>query len=189
MRNAAMGYTSSTSTDVAAREDRPGRHFLVARNLTATTNDESYHGSASELPPATLHGYAEWDFSGVPDPVMFQRFLDAADYWFGYSDDSSTGSYDLARECFVVVVDDQENGANAAGAGDGEVPLNPGTRPLQGSGPSAPPPHRRGAPTSTRSKPKRASSRPSLRRSTARCDYFTPLSLEKLPRVANARAS
>jgi hypothetical protein len=93
----------------------------------------------------------EWDFSGVPDPVMFQRFLDAADYWFGYSNDSSTGSYDLAWECFVVVVDDQENGTNAAGAGDGEVPLNPGTRPLQGSGPSAPPPHRRGTPTSTRS--------------------------------------
>jgi hypothetical protein len=31
-------------------------------------------------PPATSHGYAKWDFSGVPDPVMFQRFLDAADY-------------------------------------------------------------------------------------------------------------
>jgi hypothetical protein len=52
---------------------------------------------------------------------MFQRFLDAADYWFGYSDDSSAGSYDLARECLVVVVDDQANGANAAGDGDGEA--------------------------------------------------------------------
>jgi hypothetical protein len=81
---------------------------------------------------------------------MFQQFLDAVDYWFGYSDDSSIRSYDLARECYVVVVD-QANGANAAGAGDGEVPLNPGTGPLQGSGLSAPPPHRRGAPTSTRS--------------------------------------
>jgi hypothetical protein len=37
-----------------------------------------YHGSTSEVPPATSHGYAEWGFSGVPDPVMFQRFLDAA---------------------------------------------------------------------------------------------------------------
>jgi hypothetical protein len=55
---------------------------------------------------------------------MFQRFLDAADYWFGYSDDSSAGSYDPARECFVVVVDDRANGANAAGAGDGEAPQN-----------------------------------------------------------------
>jgi streptogramin lyase len=25
---------------------------------------------------------------------MLQRFLDAADYWFGYSDTSNTGSYD-----------------------------------------------------------------------------------------------
>jgi hypothetical protein len=106
MRNAAMAYASSASTNVAAYEDLPGRHFLAARNLTATTNDESYHGSASELPSATSHGYAEWDFSGVPDPVMFQRFLDAADYWFGYSDDSSARSYDPARECFIVVADD-----------------------------------------------------------------------------------
>jgi hypothetical protein len=29
---------------------------------------------------------------------MFRRFLDATDYWFGYSDNSSAGSYDLARE-------------------------------------------------------------------------------------------
>jgi hypothetical protein len=78
----------------------------VARNLTATTNDESYHGSSIELPPATSHGYVEWDFSGVPNPVMFQRFLDAVDYWFGYSDNSSAGSYDPAREYFVVVTND-----------------------------------------------------------------------------------
>jgi hypothetical protein len=44
---------------------------------------------------------------------MLQRFLDAVDYWFGYSDDSRAGSYDPARECFVVVVD-QANGVNAA---------------------------------------------------------------------------
>jgi hypothetical protein len=80
MCNAAMAYASSASTDVAARGGRPSRHVPVARNLTATTNDESYHGFASERPPATSHGYAEWDFSGVPDPVMFLRFLDAADY-------------------------------------------------------------------------------------------------------------
>jgi hypothetical protein len=151
MRNATMAYTSSAGIDVAAREGHPGRHLLVARNLTATTDDESYHSSTSELPPATSHGYAEWDFSGVPDPVMFQWFLDAADYWFGYSDDSSAGSYNPARECFVVVANNQANFANAAGAGDGEVPLIPGTRPLQGLGPSAPPPHHRGVPISTHS--------------------------------------
>jgi hypothetical protein len=115
MRNAAMAYASSASTDVAAYEDLPGRHLLAARNLIATTNDESYHGSASELPPATSHRYAVWDFSGVPDSMMFQRFLDAADYWFDYSGNSSAGSYDPAHECFVVVVDDQANSANAAG--------------------------------------------------------------------------
>jgi hypothetical protein len=127
MRNTAMAYVSSPGTDVAAYEDLPGHHLLAARNLIATTNDESYHGSVSELPPATSHRYAEWDFSGVPDPVMFQQFLDAADYWFGYSDDSSAGSYDPARECFVVVVDDQVNSANVAGAGDGEAP-EPGSQ-------------------------------------------------------------
>jgi hypothetical protein len=97
-----MAYVSSASTDVAAREGRPGRHVPSAGNLAATTDDESYHGSTSELSLATSHGYAKWDFSGVSDPVMFQRFLDAADYWFGYSDNSSAGSYDPTRECFVV---------------------------------------------------------------------------------------
>jgi hypothetical protein len=72
---------------------------------------------------------------------MFWRFLDATDYWFGYSDDSSAGSYDPARECCVVITSDQANAANAAEAGDGEVPPpGPGTGPRQGAGPSAPPP-------------------------------------------------
>jgi hypothetical protein len=92
------------------------------------------------LPPATSHGYAEWDFSGVLDPVMFRQFLDATDYWFGYSDNSSAGSYDPARECFVVLANDQANAANVAKAGDGEVPPGPGVGPHQGAGPSAPPP-------------------------------------------------
>jgi hypothetical protein len=50
--------------------------------------------------------------------MMLQLFLDAVDYWFGYSDDSSIGSYDPARECFVVVVDEHDDGANGAGDGD-----------------------------------------------------------------------
>jgi hypothetical protein len=75
-----MAHASSASTNVAACKGRPGRRVPAAGNLTDTTDDESHHGSTSELPPATSHGYAEWDFSSVPDPVMFQRFLDAADY-------------------------------------------------------------------------------------------------------------
>jgi hypothetical protein len=59
MRNAVTAYASSASTDVAAYEDLPGHHLLAVKDLIATTNDESYHGSASELPPATLHGYTE----------------------------------------------------------------------------------------------------------------------------------
>jgi hypothetical protein len=78
--------------------------------------------------------YAEWDFSGVPDPVMFQQFLDAADYWFGFSNDSSAGSYDPTRECFVVITNDQANATNMVEAGDGEMPPGPG------AGPIAPPP-------------------------------------------------
>jgi hypothetical protein len=70
---------------------------------------------------------------------MFQRFLDATNYWFCYSDDTSVGSYDPERECFVVVVDDQADGTNEAGAGDGEGPRNPGTGVPQNPGPSAPP--------------------------------------------------
>jgi hypothetical protein len=58
MRNAAAAYASSASTDVPAYEDLPGHHLLAVRNLIATTNYESYHSSASELPPATSHGYA-----------------------------------------------------------------------------------------------------------------------------------
>jgi hypothetical protein len=72
--------------------------------------------------------------------VIFQRFLDAADYWFGYSDNSSTRSYDPARECFVALTNDQANSANAVEGGDGEVPPGPGTGPHQGARPSAPPP-------------------------------------------------
>jgi hypothetical protein len=74
MHNAAATYASSASTDVAAYKDLPGHHLLAVRNLMATTNDESFHGSASELPLATSHGYAEYDFSDVLNLMMFQRF-------------------------------------------------------------------------------------------------------------------
>jgi hypothetical protein len=71
MRNIAATYASSVSTDVTTYEDLLGHHLLAVRNPIATPNDELYHGSASELRPTTSHGYAEWDFSSVPDPMMF----------------------------------------------------------------------------------------------------------------------
>jgi hypothetical protein len=41
MRNAAMVYASSASPNMAAREGHPRRHVPAARNLAATTDDES----------------------------------------------------------------------------------------------------------------------------------------------------
>jgi hypothetical protein len=71
---------------------------------------------------------------------MFRRFLDATDYWFGCSDDSSTGSYDPARECCVVIANDPANATGAAGASDGEVTPALGTASRLAAGPSAPAP-------------------------------------------------
>jgi hypothetical protein len=139
LRGATMAYVTFANIDATTRRVRPGRHVPAARDPSASADDESSHSSASELPPDTSHGYAEWDFTGVSDPVMFRWFLDAADYWFGYSDDSSAGSYDPSRECCAVITNDQANAANATEAGDGEVPPGPGTGPRQGAEPSAPP--------------------------------------------------
>jgi hypothetical protein len=140
LHSAATASVASANTNAVARRARRSYHASAVRNPSASAADESSHGSASELPPAASHGYAEWHFSGVPDPVMFRRFLDATDYWFSYSDNSSAGSYAPTRECFVVLANDQANAANVAEAGDGEVPPGPGTGPHQGAGPSAPPP-------------------------------------------------
>jgi hypothetical protein len=139
LSGATTAYVASANANAATRRARPGCHVPAARDPGASAGDESSRGSAGELPRATSHGYAEWDFSGVPDPVMFRQFLDATDDWFGYSDDSSAGSYDPAWECCVVITNNQANAANAAEAGDGEVPIGPGTGPRLGAGPSTPP--------------------------------------------------
>jgi hypothetical protein len=92
LRGATAAFVANANANTTMCRVPPGRHILVARDPSASTGDESSQDSTDELPPATSHGYAEWDFSGVPDPVMFRRFLDATDYWFGYSDDSSAGA-------------------------------------------------------------------------------------------------
>jgi hypothetical protein len=66
LRGATTAYVASANTDAVARRARPIRHVPAVRNPSASADDESSYGSASELPPATSHGYAEWDFSGVP---------------------------------------------------------------------------------------------------------------------------
>jgi hypothetical protein len=58
LRGAAVVHVASI--DAVAREGRPGHRVPADENPAATTDDESYHVSTSELPPATSHGYAEW---------------------------------------------------------------------------------------------------------------------------------
>jgi hypothetical protein len=140
LRGATTVYVASANTNAAVRRACHGHYVPTARDPSASAGCESSQGFADKLLPATSHGYAEWNFSGVPDPVMFRGFLDATDYWFGYSDDSSAGSYDPARECCVVITTDQANAAYATKAGNGEVPPGLGTGPRMAAGPSAPPP-------------------------------------------------
>jgi hypothetical protein len=79
LRGATAAYAANANASTTMRRVPPGRHVYVARDPSASAGDESSLGSLDALPPTTLHGYAEWDFSGVPDPVMFRRFIDATD--------------------------------------------------------------------------------------------------------------
>jgi hypothetical protein len=72
LRGATAAYTANTSANTTMCRVPPGRHVYVARDPSASAGDESSLGSLDALPLATSHGYAEWDFSGVPDPVMFR---------------------------------------------------------------------------------------------------------------------
>jgi hypothetical protein len=63
---------------MAAYEDLPDYHLLAVRNLIATTNDESYHGSASDPPPprdlARVRGVGLLWRTGLSDvPVVSRR--------------------------------------------------------------------------------------------------------------------
>jgi hypothetical protein len=72
LHGATAAYTANANASTMMRRVPPGRHVFVARDPSASAGDESSLGSLDALPPATSHGYAEWDFSGVPDPVMFR---------------------------------------------------------------------------------------------------------------------
>jgi hypothetical protein len=66
LRGATTAYVASANTNVTTRGVRPGRHVPAVRDPSASADDESSQGSASELPPATSHGYAEWTFPVCP---------------------------------------------------------------------------------------------------------------------------
>jgi hypothetical protein len=189
LRGTTTAYITNTNVNTTMRRVPPGRHVLVARDPSASAGDESSLGFVDALPPATSHGYAEWDFSGVPDPVMFRRFLDAADYWFGYFDDYSAGSYDPARECCVVIANDPTNAADVAGASDGEVPPDLGTGSRLAAGPSARPPSPpRGADINAQlAQARELEAKLAEEYRTVR--LLAPLSQGRPPRAANARVS
>ena len=104
----------------------------MIRNLIATSPDELYPDSDSEEYPRG-HGDQGWDYFGLRDPKAFRRFQAAADYCLTCSEDSSVGDYDPSRECFVVALDEQEDGGteanDAAGRGDPGVSRPVGTPP------------------------------------------------------------
>jgi hypothetical protein len=139
MRNVATAYASSASTEVAAYEDLPGHHLLAVRNLIATTHDESYHGSASELPPCNLAWVCGVGLLRCAGPGDVPAVPRCCGLLVRCSDDSSTGSYDPARECFMVAIGDLVDGANVVGAGDGEAHQDPGTSAPRNPKPTAPP--------------------------------------------------
>ena len=65
------------------------------------------------MPPIWSHheeatsGEDEWvsvDVSNLGDPEAFMRFLEASNFFLGYSD-SDDGDYDPSRECFNLKVD------------------------------------------------------------------------------------
>jgi hypothetical protein len=67
LRGATAACVANANTNTTMRRVPPGHHILVARDPSASAGDESSQGSTDELPPAASHGYAAWDFSGVPD--------------------------------------------------------------------------------------------------------------------------
>jgi hypothetical protein len=67
LRGAATTYAANVSVNTTMRSVPPGRHVLVAKDPSTSAGDESSLGSLDALPPATSHGYAEWDFPDVPD--------------------------------------------------------------------------------------------------------------------------
>ena len=111
MRNAAS-YACSSSTNFAEYEDLPGHHLLSIRSLIASSPNYSYPKTASSITDDIsffmdnfMAEEAE-DYSGVRDPDAFRSFQLAAAYCLTYSDDSSEGDYDPARECFMVQLTD-----------------------------------------------------------------------------------
>ena len=80
--------------------DLPGHHLRSTLDLIATPPISSY----PEDPTSGEDEWASADFSGLGDPEIFTRFLEARNFCLGYSN-SDEGDYDPSRECFNLEVD------------------------------------------------------------------------------------
>jgi hypothetical protein len=126
MRNtAARTYASSISTNFTEYEDLPGHHLLSIRNLIASSPDESYPKTASSIADDinfcmnNFTAKEAEDYSGVCDPDALRSFQLAMAYCLTYSEDSSEGDFDPARECFMVQLADEQNDNTPSNDGDG----------------------------------------------------------------------
>ena len=79
MRNAAVTYVSSVSTNMSAYEDLPGHHRISICNLIASSPDDSYPDTAGTIADDInffMDNFTapEWDYSGVRDLDAFRSF-------------------------------------------------------------------------------------------------------------------
>jgi len=122
-RTPAAVYASSISTNMSVYEDLPGNHLISICNLITSNPDDSYPESADEVNFFVQNCMAsEWDYFGVRNLDAFLAFQAAVDYCFACSDNSSEGDYNPTRECFMVELAEQGDGAPND---DANRPVNP----------------------------------------------------------------
>ena len=133
---------------MSAYEDLPGHHLISIRNLIASSPDDSYPDTAGTIADDInffMDNFmaSEWDYSGLRDLDAFRSFQLAANYCLTYSEDSSEGDYDHARECFMVqLTDGQEDNApgdDGNGGADAQAnqPVVPAAAPSSSSNSAA----------------------------------------------------
>ena len=75
MRNTAVTYTSSVSTNMSAYEDLPGHQLIAICNLITSSLDDSYPDTTDDINFFMNNlTTSEWDYSGVRDLDAFLSF-------------------------------------------------------------------------------------------------------------------
>nr|CAB3445200.1 unnamed protein product [Digitaria exilis] len=96
LRNAAAGYSSTASAGASAYDDLSGDPLTSIHNFAASASDDSYAEAAAEV--FANWDDPTWDYSWLHNPDAYHAFQAAADFCFGYYDDSSDGDYDPFAE-------------------------------------------------------------------------------------------